>query len=81
MSDSSNSDLLRVALDNTATALKSIVANCDTQQPGQCRYFGDLINARKCVEMALISLAAIHANDHPKHTRDILSSVGFPDIM
>lgn len=81
MSDSCNSDLLRVALNNTAIALKSIIDNCDSQQPDQCSLIGDLINARKCVEMALVSLAAIHANDHPKHTRDILSSLGFPDIL
>ena len=70
-----------MTLDNTATALKSIVANCDTQQPGQCRYFGDLINARKCVEMALVSLVALVSDDDLDRTRETLVLCGFPDIL
>ena len=59
MIESSNSDLLQVALENTAVSLKSIIAKHESLATYENHLAGDLVNARKCVEMALVSLAAL----------------------
>ena len=43
--------------------------------------FPGLVNARKCVEMALVSLAALVSDDDLDRTREILSRFGFADIL
>lgn len=77
----SNSDLLHVALENTAVSLKSIIAKHESLTTCESHLAGDLVHARKCVEMALVSLAALVSDDDLDRTREILGLCGFPDIM
>lgn len=81
MIESSNCDLLHVALENTAVSLKSIIAKHDSLEAGESHILGDLVNARKCLEMALVSLAALVSDDDLDRTREILSRFGFADIL
>lgn len=81
MMESSNSDLLYVALENTALSLKSIIAKHESLATYENHTSGDLVHARKCVEMALVSLAALVSDDDLDRTREILGLCGFPDIM
>lgn len=81
MMESSNSDLLYVALENTVVSLKSIIAKHESLATYENHLAGDLINARKCVEMALVSLAALVSDDDLHRTREILSHFGFADIL
>lgn len=81
MMESSNSDLLYVALENTVVSLKSIIAKHESLATYENHLAGDLINARKCVEMALVSLAALVSDDDLDRTREILSHFGFADIL
>ena len=81
MVDSCKTDLLHVALEDTATSLKSIIAKYDSLEAGESHILGDLVNARKCVEMALVSLAALVSDDDLDRTREILSRFGFADIL
>ena len=81
MIESSNSDLLHVALENTAVSLKSIIAKHESLATYENHLAGNLFNARKCVEMALVSLAALVSDDDLDRTREILSRFGFADIL
>lgn len=81
MIESSNCDLLHVALENTAVSLKSIIAKHESLATSENHLAGDLVNARKCVEMALVSLAALVSDDDLDRTREILSRFGFADIL
>lgn len=81
MVDSCKTDLLHVALEDTATSLKSIIAKYDSLEAGESHILGDLVNARKCLEMALVSLAALVSDDDLDRTREILSRFGFADIL
>ena len=81
MVDSCKTDLLHVALEDTATSLKSIIAKYDSLATYENHLAGDLVNARKCVEMALVSLAALVSDDDLDRTREILSRFGFADIL
>ena len=81
MIESSNSDLLHVASENTAVSLKSIIAKHESLATYEDHLAGDLVNARKCVEMALVSLAALVSDDDLDRTREILSRFGFADIL
>ena len=81
MVDSCKTDLLHVALEDTAISLKSIIAKYDSLEAGESHILGDLVNARKCVEMALVSLAALVSDDDLDRTREILSRFGFADIL
>lgn len=81
MVDSCKTDLLHVALEDTATSLKSIIAKYDSLEAGESHILGDLVNARKCVEMALVSLAVLVSDDDLDRTREILSRFGFADIL
>lgn len=81
MIESSNCDLLHVALENTAVSLKSIIAKHESLATYENHLAGDLVYARKCVEMALVSLAALVSDDDLDRTREILSRFGFADIL
>ena len=81
MVDSCKTDLLHVALEDTATSLKSIIAKYDSLEAGENHILGDLVNARKCLEMALVSLAVLVSDDDLDRTREILSRFGFADIL
>ena len=81
MVDSCKTDLLHVALEDTATSLKSIIAKYDSLETSESHILGDLVNARKCLEMALVSLAALVSDDDLDCTREILSRFGFADIL
>ena len=81
MVDSCKTDLLHVALEDTATSLKSIIAKYDSLEASESHILGDLVNARKCLEMALVSLAALVSDDDLDRTREILSRFGFADIL
>lgn len=81
MIESSNCDLLHVAMENTAVSLKSIIAKHESLATYENHLAGDLVNARKCVEMALVSLAALVSDDDLDRTREILSRFGFADIL
>lgn len=81
MIESINCDLLHVALENTAVSLKSIIAKHESLATYENHLAGDLVNARKCVEMALVSLAALVSDDDLDRTREILSRFGFADIL
>lgn len=81
MINSCNSDLLHVALEDTATSLKSIIAKYDSLATDEKHLLGDLVNARKCAEMALVSLAVLVSDDDLDRTRETLGLCGFPDIL
>lgn len=71
----------KIALSDTATALRSINTQYDMTPDQQRGQVSEISQARKGAEIAMVSLAIIASDGDEQKTRDILADEGFTDLF